>query len=131
MEDSNSVTEAIAAVAPQLRIAQSELGRMKGIIDDASSELFTSFSEIQGAFWREDINLAGSGADQALTRAMTALQFQDMVDQLMSGLSQRIGVATEMLDRVSPSDAAPTKERIFPRQVVLQHDVGSGDVELF
>lgn len=131
MEDSNSVANAIAVVGPQLRIAQSEIGRMKGIIDDASSELFTSFSEIQGAFGREDVNLTGTGADLALIRAMTALQFQDMVGQLMSGLSQRIGVATEVLDSVSSRAAEPTQGPHFPRQVVLQNDVGSGDVELF
>lgn len=131
VEDANSVADAIAVVGPQLRIAQREIGRMKGIIDDASSELFTSFCEIQGAFGREDINLTGTGADLALTRAMTALQFQDMVGQLMSGLSQRIGVATEMLDSVSSRGAVPKPGLHFPRQVVLQQDVGSGDVELF
>jgi len=50
VEHAHSVTQAIAVIGPQLRIAQSEIGRMKGIIDTAATELLSSFGEIQGVF---------------------------------------------------------------------------------
>jgi hypothetical protein len=130
VEHSKSVIEAIAVVGPQLRIAQSEIGRMRGIIDNASSELMVSFSEIQSAVQRRSEPQLAT-ADAALARAITALQFQDMVGQLMSGLSERLGTASSMLDNVSgPVGESPVLPA-FPRQVVFQHDVGSGEVELF
>ncbi len=128
MEHVQSVSQAIAVVGPQLRIAQSEIGRMKGIIDTAAAELLTSFGEIQSAVIHGDV-AGGNSADAALARAMTALQFQDMVGQLMSGLSQRIGAASDVLDGAATPDALGSTE--FPRQVVLQHDIVAGDIELF
>ncbi|MCA2997441.1 MAG: hypothetical protein ING75_02450 [Rhodocyclaceae bacterium] len=136
MEHAHSVTQAIAVIGPQLRIAQSEIGRMKGIIDTAATELLSSFGEIQGVFRAVD-NGQFVIADAALSRAMTALQFQDMVGQLMTGLSERIGMATHVLDHASRTGEASTTSEVteqihtFPRQVVLQHDVASGDIELF
>jgi len=102
---------------------------MKGIIDTAATELLSSFGEIQGVFRAVD-NGQFVIADAALSRAMTALQFQDMVGQLMTGLSERI-------DHASRTGVASTTSEVteqihtFPRQVVLQHDVASGDIELF
>jgi hypothetical protein len=134
VEHAHSVTQAIAVIGPQLRIAQSEIGRMKGIIDTAATELLSSFGEIQGVFRAVD-NGQFVIADAALSRAMTALQFQDMVGQLMTGL--RIGMATRVLDHASRTGVASTTSEVteqihtFPRQVVLQHDVASGDIELF
>ncbi len=128
VEQVQSVSQAIAVVGPQLRIAQSEIGRMKGIIDNAAAELLTSFGEIQSAVVQGAV-VRGNNADAAIARAMTALQFQDMVGQLMSGLSQRIGAATDVLDGATGADVSAAAH--FPRQVVLQHDVAAGDVELF
>ncbi|MFO0113798.1 MAG: hypothetical protein ACK53F_02265 [Betaproteobacteria bacterium] len=128
MEHVQSISQAIAVVGPQLRIAQSEIGRMRGIIDNAASELLISFGEIQSAVMQSEVAV-GNTADAAIARAMTALQFQDMVAQMMSGLSQRIGAATEMLDGAVTSDG--TSCATFPRQVVLQQDVAAGDIELF
>ncbi|MBC7623964.1 MAG: hypothetical protein H7232_11300 [Aeromicrobium sp.] len=130
MEHAQSVTQAIAVVGPQLRIAQSELGRMKGIIDTAATELLSSFGEIQGVFQGVEQERCES-ADAALARAMTALQFQDMVGQLMTGLTERISTATHVLDHASNTGEVTGRVRTFPRQVVLQHDVASGDIELF
>ncbi|MCA3033704.1 MAG: hypothetical protein ING33_00610 [Rhodocyclaceae bacterium] len=109
---------------------------MKGIIDTAATELLSSFGEIQGVFRAVD-NGQFVIADAALSRAMTALQFQDMVGQLLTGLSERIGMATRVLDHASRTGVASTTSEVteqihtFPRQVVLQHDVASGDIELF
>jgi hypothetical protein len=128
VEHVQSISQAIAVVGPQLRIAQSEIGRMRGIIDNAASELLISFGEIQSAVMQSEVAV-GNTADAAIARAMTALQFQDMVAQMMSGLSQRIGAATEMLDGAVTSDG--TSRATFPRQVVLQQDVAAGDIELF
>ncbi|AMS32850.1 hypothetical protein AEM42_11495 [Betaproteobacteria bacterium UKL13-2] len=128
VEHVQSISQAIAVVGPQLRIAQSEIGRMRGIIDNAASELLISFGEIQSAVMQSEVAV-GNTADAAIARAMTALQFQDMVAQMMSGLSQRIGAATEMLDGAVTSDG--TSCATFPRQVVLQQDVAAGDIELF
>ena len=128
VEHVQSIGQAIAVVGPQLRIAQSEIGRMRGIIDNAASELLISFGEIQSAVMQSEVAV-GNTADAAIARAMTALQFQDMVAQMMSGLSQRIGAATEMLDGAVTSDG--TSCATFPRQVVLQQDVAAGDIELF
>jgi hypothetical protein len=130
VEHAQSVTQAIAVVGPQLRIAQSEIGRMKGIIDTAATELLSSFGEIQGVF-RAINHGRFEAADAALSRAMTALQFQDMVGQLMTGLSERIGTATQVLDHASSTGEFTGQIHAFPRQVVLQQDVASGDVELF
>ena len=130
MEHAHSVTHAIAVVGPQLRIAQSEIGRMKGIIDTAATELLSSFGEIRGVFQAVE-NGQLETADAALSRAMTALQFQDLVGQLMAGLSQRIGTANDVLDHASTTGGMTEQIHTFPRQVVLQHDVASGDVELF
>jgi hypothetical protein len=103
---------------------------MRGIIDNAASELMDSFGEIQSAVQRRS-ELPLANADAALARAITALQFQDMVGQLMSGLSERIGTASSMLDSAGGMTGDGANAGAFPRQVVLQHDVGSGDIELF
>ncbi len=130
MEHAQSVTHAIAVVGPQLRIAQCEIWRMKGIIDTAATELLSSFGEIRGVFQAVE-NGRLEIVDAALSRAMTALQFQDLVGQLMTGLSERIGTATFVLDCAARTGEVSEEIHRFPRQVVLQQDVASGEIELF
>ncbi len=106
---------------------------MQGIIDSAASELLRSFREIQDALDRGGIDAAGTGADHALLRAMTALQFQDMTGQLISGLRARITCASGVLDRATAGELLqgnPAGE-IFPRQIVLQANLAPGSIDLF
>jgi hypothetical protein len=123
----------IGSVAPQLRLAQSELTRVQSIIDDASSQLMTSFDVLREGIVRRSDDWIGTPEGQAICTAMTALQFQDMVGQLMSGVSNRIHVAAQLLDapesaESSIASAPPTN---FPREVVAQKDITVGDIELF
>lgn len=123
----------IGSVAPQLRLAQSELTRVQSIIDDASSQLMTSFDVLREGIVQRSDNWVGTPEGQAICTAMTALQFQDMVGQLMSGVSNRIHVAAQLLDSseaVGAPDGSSTAAG-FPREVVAQNDITVGDIELF
>lgn len=123
----------MGSVAPQLRLAQSELNRVQSIIDDASSQLMTSFDVLREGVVRRSDDWAGTPEGQAICSAMTALQFQDMVGQLMSGVSNRINVAAQLLDAPSTDADAKVASRAtgFPREVVAQKDITVGDIELF
>ncbi len=123
----------IGSVAPQLRLAESELNRVRSIIDDASSQLMTSFDVLREDIVRRSDNWVGTPEGQAICSAMTALQFQDMVGQLMSGVSNRIHVAAQLLDAPEAGDALPaiSVAAAFPREVVAQKDISAGDIDLF
>ncbi len=123
----------IGSVAPQLRLAQSELSRVRSIIDDASSQLMSSFDVLREGIVRRSDDWVGTPEGQAICSAMTALQFQDMVGQLMSGVSNRIHVAAQLLDSPDAGEAEKTVSAAasFPREVVAQKDVSAGDIDLF
>jgi hypothetical protein len=123
----------IGSVAPQLRLAQSELTRVQSIIDDASSQLMTSFDVLREGIVQRSDNWVGTPEGQAICTAMTALQFQDMVGQLMSGVSNRIHVAAQLLDapEVAGATDGASPAAGFPREVVAQKDITVGDIELF
>jgi hypothetical protein len=124
----------IGQVGPQIRIARSEMIRLRGIIDDASNELLQSFGVLQNVIAVSERDWMSTPSGAALARAMTAMQFQDMVGQLMTGVSQRLDVASDLLGDVEETpgaaEAGATASN-FPRQVVLQTNVSAGDVELF
>jgi hypothetical protein len=134
---------AVSAVSSQISLVCGDINRMQGIIDDAANELLSSFSCIQAELLARDAGWASTPVGGAIRRAITALQFQDMAGQLMSGARARLETATDVLDHalkkegdvtLSGDDAPrpdPAAGFIFPRQVVQQHSVAAGEIELF
>lgn len=83
----------------QARNARNELGRLRSLIDDASERLMSSFNEI-GEISAHQLE-PGSMQDMeiAVGNAVSALQFQDMANQLVGHAVQRI----ELLERIAAS----------------------------
>ena len=89
----------------QARSARSELDRLRGLIDDASERLLTSFAAI-GAFSEqhqdaalEGVAVGSADVERAVGNAVSALQFQDMAKQLIGHAVQRI----ELLEKITES----------------------------
>lgn len=85
--------------------ALSELARLRGLIDDASARLLASFDVIKAYSERcresmpevDDANV--SDVEKAVGNAISALQFHDMVGQLVGHAAQRIA----LLERITQS----------------------------
>ena len=89
----------------QARSARSELGRLRSLIDDASDRLMASFGVIGELSAQQLASSQGAASEQAqdmeraVGNAVSALQFQDMANQLVGHAAQRI----ELLERIAES----------------------------
>ena len=83
----------------QARSARSELDRLRSLIDDASERLMSSFGEIGEISARQSQHEQMEEMERAVGNAVSALQFQDMANQLVGHAAQRI----ELLERIAGS----------------------------
>lgn len=83
----------------QARSARSELGRLRNLIDDASARLLSSFDAIGEISARRFQPEQLQDMENAVGNAVSALQFQDMANQLVGHAVERI----ELLERVAAS----------------------------
>jgi hypothetical protein len=97
-----------ALVRAQIDAVVLDLGRLETIVDDAASQLLSSFGDIQQSFTVLDPQWMSSPAFTAVGKAVTALQFHDMATQLVAGAKARLKVAAEGLStdtaNLPPSD---------------------------
>jgi methyl-accepting chemotaxis protein len=63
--------------------------------------------------------------------AIQALQFEDMLDQLLAAIGRKVLAIRNVIGAVSAGGSAGDLQAEVERDVVTQHDVSSGSVELF
>ena len=107
-----------------------DLERLKTLIADAGDRLMTSFNVVGTLVPRpahseeEQRRLAG-----AIATAVTALQFQDMANQLTSHAQGRLTILQETLGRFCDDvDPLLATTRLQP---VAQAGMGAGSIDLF
>jgi hypothetical protein len=89
----------------QARFARTELDRLRCLIDDASARLMASFDVIStlSGNGRKAVQTGSDAVTQdivqAVDNAVSALQFQDMANQLVGHAVQRI----ELLEKITES----------------------------
>lgn len=132
----------------ELHVAQthgmrSDLGRLSGLIEDASKRLMTSFDAIKvfsQSYRAPPEAVSTEDVERAMNDAINALQFQDMVTQLVAFAMQRVALlekSTESLGRfpqVSVTElAAAVDETVGGREAgpVMQTSMTGGTVDLF
>ncbi len=81
----------------QARSARCELDRLRSLIDDAAGRLMSSFSEIGEISARQTGQAQSHDMERAVGNAISALQFQDMANQLVGHAAKRI----ELLERIA------------------------------
>jgi DNA-binding transcriptional regulator YbjK len=124
----------------QARSARSELDRLRSLIDDASERLMLSFGEIGEISARHIQREQMQDMACAVDNAVSALQFQDMANQLVGHAVQRI----ELLERIAGSlrrlpdvsveeltDAVDGTACARPDGPVEQACMSGGSVDLF
>jgi hypothetical protein len=123
LENGRSAAQECAAI-------EADLERLKAIVNDAAGRLLGSFNEFA------DLE-AGTARkleereriQQAISAAVTALQFQDMATQL-TGHAQRRLLALESCLRVMCGDPGESELAAQP-QPVRQAEMSAGSVDLF
>ena len=63
--------------------------------------------------------------------AIQALQFEDMLDQLLAAIGRKVLAIRKVIGAVSAGGSAGDLQAEIDHDVVTQHDVTSGTVELF
>ncbi|HUO44401.1 MAG TPA: hypothetical protein VMT94_05750 [Burkholderiales bacterium] len=118
----------------QLTAARADLEQMRAILASAIEGLVTSFTNI--ALLSNGPDPAGGARPSAdwsanlldeTRRAMTCLQFQDMLDQLLTQACDRLDLATDALSSESGSGSASGGAR----HRIVQRTMDPGDVDLF
>jgi predicted nucleic acid-binding Zn-ribbon protein len=106
-----------------------DLERLKTLIADAGDRLLSSFNQV-GALTPE---LSGTDDTrlqlrEAISSAVTALQFQDMATQLTAHAQRRLNALEDCLRSLSEEAALTLTVRAQP---VRQAEMSSGAIDLF
>lgn len=126
-----------AEVQDHLLVASNDLDRLQTLLSDACDTLSASFL---GASARVDALREAGTAEAAqalseqLTRAITALQFQDMASQLIAHTHKRLRNCADRLaaDTFEPDDGEAVIEAAPLRpNPVTQDEMDAGSIELF
>ncbi|MGE0310998.1 MAG: hypothetical protein AB7P21_05180 [Lautropia sp.] len=128
-----SVLDAMEAVglADQLLIARTDLERLDALVDDAARGLL-------GAFFRAERCLANLPADappqalearEAVSSALTVMQFPDMARQILTHVVARLEAVTDRLGALAGDE--PTVALVERACPVAQREMDAGSVELF
>jgi hypothetical protein len=116
--------------AQECAAIEADLERLKALVNDAAGRLLGSFNEIVTLEPQTERKLEERArVQQAISVAVTALQFQDMATQL-TGHAQRRLLALESCLRALSGDGsgAPLAEQSQP---VRQAEMSAGSVDLF
>lgn len=107
-----------------------DLERLKTMIADAGDRLLASFNAVAALGQDVGCNDADQRRlDSAVATAVTALQFQDMANQLTSHAQRRLGSMRETLGKLSEGvDPLLVTTRLQP---VRQAGMGAGSIDLF
>jgi len=107
-----------------------DLERLKMVIADAGDQLIASFNEV-GVLSKQPTRSADEQRrlDRAVATAVTALQFQDMANQLTAHAQRRLTSLHETLSKLSDGvDPLLAHSRLQP---VRQAGMGVGSIDLF
>lgn len=128
---------AIADLQDHLLIANNDLTRLATLLDDACRSLLGRFHEAsnQVAALRTDDPQARERAMQQIAGAVTALQFEDMANQLISHTCARLNYCTDRLaiDAFADDDDGEAVLHDAPARPnpVTQAEMDAGSVDLF
>lgn len=119
------------AAARECAAIAADLERLKALIADAGDKLLFSFNEV--ALRLPQVALADVEKKRlvdAVTIAVTALQFQDMATQLTGHAQRRLTVLQDCLKSLThePADPLLATTRLQP---VRQSAVGAGSIDFF
>lgn len=115
----------------QTRSARADLDRLKRLIEDAGERLMASFNLIGEIAAQHAVQSdAAHGMAEAVDNAVSALQFQDMAQQLLGHAAKRI----EVLERITAPlarlpDASAQDLSVAVQGTVYQRSNGNGPVE--
>ena len=118
-------THALQVVADLLRVER--------IVADAARELLESFDEAErclaGSNHGRPVTASAGGMPAPLARAVAALQFEDMVTQLLRSARTRLEVATLSIGSANSAETGASSAGPLP--AVAQDSVACGTVEFF
>lgn len=129
-----------AQLQDSLMTATNDLERLQRLLDDSYSMLADGFQEtvqqLEGIM--DDENSVNHGLSQtrdALKKAVTALQFQDMATQLIDHTSKRLRQCADQIARDAMGDdsdgMAFVGDEPSKPNPVTQDEMDAGSVELF
>ncbi len=127
-----------AEVQDHLLTASNDLDRLQTLLSDACDTLASSFfnaSEKVQALQASDTADAAQELSLQLTRAITALQFQDMASQLIAHTHKRLRncadrLAADAFD-VEDGESAVIEAPPLRPNPVTQDEMDAGSIELF
>jgi hypothetical protein len=108
-----------------------DLDRLKALIAEAGDGLLASFNQVAAQLPGGFADAARRGAvNDAITAAVTALQFQDMATQLIQHAQRRLEVLEACLKSLAPEAEDPLLATTRS-QPVRQTAMGAGSIDLF
>ena len=119
------------AAARECAAIAADLERVKALVTDAGDKLLASFNEVAARLPQMSLPEADKlRLVAAVTTAVTALQFQDMVMQLTGHAQRRLNVLQDCLKTLThePADPLLASTRMQP---VRQSALGAGAIDLF
>ena len=128
-----------ADLQDSLLTANNDLDRLLALLAEASDTLLASFFSARtavGVLRDRTCATAGQQADQQLSEAITALQFQDMASQLIVHTQKRLRncvdrLAADTFDSSDADGAAVVADAPIRPNPVTQDEMDAGSVELF
>jgi len=124
------VSVIVALLSRKDGVGAADLERLKMVIVDAGEQLIASFNEVS-VLSKQPTRSADEQRrlDRAVATAVTALQFQDMANQLTGHAQRRLSSVHETLSKLSEGvDPLLAHSRLQP---VRQAGMGAGSIDLF
>jgi hypothetical protein len=123
---------AAADLQDHLMVASNDLERLQRLLDRASQALMGHFTQATGHLE----NGAFVAARQTIGGAITALQFQDMANQLIDHTTRRLRNCADRIARDTMGDddedgAALIEDAPLHPNPVTQDEMDAGSIELF
>lgn len=125
-----------ASLSEELLTATTDLKRLQGLLGDATATLLSAFVDATGGARALPDNGEAARIRAALSRAMVAMQFEDMATQLITHVNRRLRGVSEVLAH-QPYPVVETEQIEFPVLEtggpcpVVQTGMGAGRIEFF
>ncbi|MET0312110.1 MAG: hypothetical protein ABW051_08675 [Burkholderiaceae bacterium] len=119
----------------ELLTATTDLKRLQALLGDATATLLSAFVDASGGARALPESPEAARVRAALSRAMVAMQFEDMATQLITHVNRRLRSVSEGLAQ-QPWPALDAGQIVFPvldkgACPVIQTGMGAGRVEFF
>jgi hypothetical protein len=122
---------AAAELQDHLMVVSNDLDRLRRLLDDAGDALMHHFTGTNDCLGSGDL----PQARQHLGGAITALQFQDMANQLIAHTTKRLRNCADRIARDTMGDdedgAALVEEAPLRPNPVTQDEMDAGAIDLF